>query len=117
MLKWLITILSASLLLQCNIHQQGYILFVKVNASDSLKPNTKVILEGMEIGSADVIDRKLIRLNIRKNIKIPSSAATSYFENILGEGNISITYPDSVTANDFLREGDTLKLSSFKTIR
>ena len=119
----LLTLLLVNLLYSkfCNTRintAKRYPLFIAIDSSDNVSNNAIVLLNGKEIGNlkeiSSVGDKKLLSLNIYKDVEIPSDAFVSYFGNVTGGGYISFTHPEKSMVLNTIMPNDTINMGSLR---
>jgi hypothetical protein len=89
-----------------------------IDNSDNMRSDTKVLLNGKEIGMLNEVsstgDNKVLDLGIYEGAEIPSGAFVSYFENVLSGAYISFTFPDKSIVLKNIMPNDTIKLGPLK---
>jgi ABC-type transporter Mla subunit MlaD len=105
----------------CNENKHSdkrYPLFVAIDSSDNVRSDAWVLLNGKEIGMVKEVnlagDKKVVDMSIYADVKIPSGAFASYFENTLGASYISFTYPEKATVGTTINPRDTINMRPLK---
>jgi hypothetical protein len=95
-----------------------YPLFMTIDSSDNVRNDAIVLLNGKEIGNLKAISsvgtKKLLDLDIYKDVEIPSNAFVSYFENVMGMGYISFTFPEKSMVLEAMMPSDTINMGPLR---
>ena len=100
----------------CLFRQKEYVLYAIIERTSTVNGDSKVLLEGREIGRVDLStslekNKILVKMLIHEKEKIPRSASVKYRENILGNTYIDISSDSSSSPvkGGFIEAMDTLK--------
>ena len=104
----------------CNVNKHSkrrYPLFITIDSSDNVRNDARVLLNGKEIGIVKevslVANKKVFELGIYEDIKIPSGAFVTYFEN-LSASYISFTQPEKSTGLTTINSRDTIRMGPLR---
>jgi ABC-type transporter Mla subunit MlaD len=105
----------------CNANKHSkrrYHLFIKIDSSDNVKSDASVLLNGKQIGIVNEINqagnKKVVDMSVYADVKIPSGAFVTYFENLTGDSYISFTQPEKSMVLTTINPHDTISMGPLR---